>query len=535
MAIAVTSDLVDISNCDTVSTLGAFTRLNGVNSGNPYAEPDAKLQGAACIAWKEGTTSGATDTGGHFNSTAVFDLSGKHLFHWRMNVTPGNMATKANRGTVLGLTNTSTTSTTAWSTTNYKTWYLDGSDTDSVGGWKPYVLDPAGTPDASAGTLTLSSVKNVAFINRQLSGVNNTLNNAMVDAVRMGTGLTYTGTNSGTPGGLSDIYSVDASSTNAWGVLTKTAGVYFGAGKMTFGTSGQTAITSFKDVAQTLVWRDMPVAATFYELGSVGASSFLTTVQFGEYASGQTSDGWTLKGASSTVRWSINVGANSKHLYYGCSLSEIRTASLSATSELRDCQVKNSGQITTNGALLDSCAFSSLRSADGISCLKISSPSQLAAVTNCIFNSNGGVAGNYGAIEITAAGTYTLSGSKFASNRFDIINSSAGLVEVNCTNGANASTYVNTGGGTTSIINAKAKTFTGLPSGTEVRIRQGSYTLAHDDNVTTGSYTYSYSPSSKPARAQFTLPGYVFEDIDLMLDSTDQSLPVAYSPDPSYI
>ena len=83
-------------------------------------------------------------------------------------------------------------------------------------------------------------------------------------------------------------------------------------------------------------------------------------------------------------------------------------------------------------------------------------------------------------------------------------------------------------------LDTNTVTFTGLPVGTEVRVRQGSKTLAQAQDVNTGSYIFSHSLSGRPVRAQFTLPGYVFEDLDLTLVSSDISIGIIYSPDPSY-
>lgn len=78
-------------------------------------------------------------------------------------------------------------------------------------------------------------------------------------------------------------------------------------------------------------------------------------------------------------------------------------------------------------------------------------------------------------------------------------------------------------------------TLTNIPTGAEVRIRQGSYTLAQQQDVATGSFVYDYIATGAPARVQVTLPGYVFEDMEIALSAADQVLPVVYSPDPSYI
>jgi hypothetical protein len=78
-------------------------------------------------------------------------------------------------------------------------------------------------------------------------------------------------------------------------------------------------------------------------------------------------------------------------------------------------------------------------------------------------------------------------------------------------------------------------TLTNIPTNAEVRIRQGSYTLAQQQDVTGGTFICDYVASGATARVQVTLPGYVFEDMEIALTAEDQTLPVVYSPDPSYI
>ena len=78
-------------------------------------------------------------------------------------------------------------------------------------------------------------------------------------------------------------------------------------------------------------------------------------------------------------------------------------------------------------------------------------------------------------------------------------------------------------------------TFTDLPVGTEVRIRVGSKTLATTQDIPGSTYSYTYAADDSPIKAQFTLPGYVFEDINFTQTAINQSRPVVWSPDPSYI
>jgi len=88
--------------------------------------------------------------------------------------------------------------------------------------------------------------------------------------------------------------------------------------------------------------------------------------------------------------------------------------------------------------------------------------------------------------------------------------------------------------GTLYPLDTNTLTFLGLPTGTEIRIRQGSYTIDQQQDVNSGSYVFTHSLAGKKIRAQFTLPGYDFTDIDWELTASDESTLVNYEPDPSY-
>lgn len=84
-------------------------------------------------------------------------------------------------------------------------------------------------------------------------------------------------------------------------------------------------------------------------------------------------------------------------------------------------------------------------------------------------------------------------------------------------------------------LDLNSATFTNIPSGAEIRIKQGSYTLAYSDPITTGSYVYTYEADSKPSRCVITLAGYIIDPIDFTQGSSNQSIAAIYSPDPSYV
>lgn len=441
MAISVTTDLTTITAAESTTDSGTFYRLNGTSNANPAQDLDAFVQGTGCVANKMGATSGTTDTGGHFNHTTTFDLSGgKHLYHWRQIVTAGNMQTTANQGVVVGLTNTSVTSNTAWSATNFKKWYIDGSDlTNSAKGWECYVVDPASTPNASAGTLTLTTVKNVGFLCRQISGVTTTMSNQFVDVVRAGTGVTATASSGADVIGIANIYSTDSSTSNKWGIVTQVNGVYFGAGKINIGASGQTNVCNFIDADQVLIWKNFPVDVALYAFNLIGNGSFATTMEL---------TGWVVRGQSNKT-WDIVCGTNAHFKAYGCSFANIRQASLSSASVLDGCNIDASGTLDINGTTITNCSFSNQTASQ----LKVDTPAELAVVTASSFNSDG--TGH--AIEITAVGTYDFENLTFAD--YAASNGSTGNEAV-YVNVASGSVTLNINGGTTPSVRTAGATVT---------------------------------------------------------------------------
>ena len=100
--------------------------------------------------------------------------------------------------------------------------------------------------------------------------------------------------------------------------------------------------------------------------------------------------------------------------------------------------------VTIGSCIVNNCEFTSHT---GNNAITITASAESAAVDNCVFKSN------TRAIKITAAGTYEFNGHLFSGNTYDVENSSAGAVIINNVNGSNASTFVNTGGGSTTINN----------------------------------------------------------------------------------
>jgi hypothetical protein len=373
MAGAFTTDLVTINLCEATTS---WTKVNGANIA---INADAKVEGTNCLSQPLSTTSGTTDAG--YYLAATFDCTNQAIFMWRAWSTASNMRTKANQGVFLHIL-----SDAAWAApgTNYKRFYLDGSDTNTTGGWKCYVVDPAVTADVSGGSLAVNSIDFIFPGFRQETTTTSTFINSFIDAIRRGTGLTAVDGTDGTPIDLSAIQVYDNATTRAWGVLTASSGIYYGAGKLNFGTSGQIAVTRFKDTNQVLVFQNYPVAATFYAINATGNASFSTTVQFGNISGSTTSGGCVIRGAG-TAKWNMTASTYGHIKIYASTLNGLNAATLSASSTMVDTSIISSGTITITGATITNCTFNSPTA----TALIAASPAEAATVTKCTFNSSG--------------------------------------------------------------------------------------------------------------------------------------------------
>ena len=423
------------------------------------------------------------------------NLSNTHLRLWFAYAAPGAIATKANGGIRLHVV----------TTTGTLYWYLGGSDTYG-GGWTMLTVDTSRAPDAGSGNL--ANVTAVGFTLNLVSAPRNATN-TWFDYLVHGAGMTITGGASGDPITLADIYAADNAA--GYGAVQRLNSVYFVSTNLTIGGS---ANTYFEDDNQILVFEDQPVNADLYKLEPLGSgtTSFKLRNSVIKSASQATRFDLLLNNAgldvlefsgnsvinADLIRFKAGQAATD-NVFQGCNRIEPSTAGFSGNN------INDSAN--TGGALLIVPNHN---------------------VSDCAFQ------GNSRATEIQTAGEYIFFALVFYGNGYDVHNTSGGAVAISATGGSNASTYLNTGGGSVTISNSKTKTFIGLPTGTEVRIRRGSHTLAHSQDVTGGSYAFPYNADGAPAKAQFTLPGYVFEDITFTLDSNDQTFPVTWAPDPSY-
>ena len=410
----------------------------------------------------------------------------------------------------------------ATAATDWKVWQVHGADAQKPGYFQPFVVNAGNTDTiATAGTLSNADVRRYGFWR---GGQGSLTGQACFGPIWAMDTQVIAGGTSATPLELPDIVRAVADQKLRISALLQGANQALMLQAVQFGNGGTNP--AFLDLRAAAIEfaarRNAPKKLVNYNGtdNSIGYTFYPGA-----------SDVFDLRGAVFSSpslfhwRWHASMSLSATVLVGGAQLFgagdvQLRAFTLPATA-FSDCAT-----ITQNGATLTGCSFANS---------KIFSDNP-ALISGCTFAS-GAAAGH--AIEATAGGSFTLNGNLFSgygasgTTNAAFYNNSGAAITLNIGSG-DTPTVRNGAGASTTVVATKTKTFTGLPSGTEIRIRQGSYTLAQQQDVTTGSYAYAHPVTDAPARAQFTLPGFVFEDIDFVLNGSDQPFAVTFAPDPSY-
>jgi len=418
------------SHCDTVTDWSS-----GV------VDTEIFVQGTGALSAK---VSKATVTS-VFSLASALDLSSTQLFVWMMCASIGVLDTKANGGVRIRVEDGSA---------NWGEWYVAGKDT-WTGSWDPFMVHTTTSFDSNSATSpTMTAITKVGVVCTTTGPV--AKNNFWWDALRYGEGLYIKAGTEASPATFADFVTAEENVSNMWGVITEVEGIVLCQSKLFFGSTTAGEATYFKDLNKVVVFRDRPVPADFYGMTVQGNGTANTQVFFGSEVGGRGISGCAFRSVG-TPKFSLTAtDTNITDLgIYGCSFYDVGTISLPVYSATR--KVLNSSFEACAEVLADTCTvqYCNFISADGRG-IRMSSTSH--NITDCNFIScpDG--------VHIPNTGTYTFNALKFSGNTFDIENSSAGLVTVNCTNGADASTYENTGGGTTQIFNTKTLKVTALDS-----------------------------------------------------------------------
>jgi hypothetical protein len=439
-----TTDLVTISAAE--ATTGYAEPTGSTAGGTPSLENEYFIQGSNCISKS-------------FNATGVGGLAftagtGQTLptdgaaYIWAYFAAPNAMNTKANGGKQILIGS---------AIGNYRRYYVSGSDTYEYGGWVCYPVNPTITASATQGTPTTTYVT-FGYAANLILGISRG-NPLGLDVQRIGRGsIEIVG------GDLANGYATFLAAAaendlvaNRWGILSLVDANYKFQGRLLMGTS--TTAVDFRDSNKNITIQNTEFVTSNFNLFEVQNASSI--VQW---------TGVSIISLSSVARGNFLVTDNAAVTLSGCTFTDLGTFTFLSATTASDCVFRRCSTIThgnatfTNNRVTNSVATSAVVSAN---------PS---SIENCTFVS----AGTGHGLEITAAGTYTLSGNTFtgygATGTTDaaVYNSSGGLVTLNISGGGTVVTFRNSAGSST-VVNASANvTITGLVADSEVRAYLGT-------------------------------------------------------------
>jgi len=269
MAVTVTPNLTTFSLADD-NTGGTWVGASGA------FDNQVNLQGTNC--WFYQTPKNGNGDG-NFAPTSSVDMSAAdtHIYWWmRCDVMP--FCEDLNTGA----TSSGLMVKVESSASDYVTWHIAGANTWG-GEWKAFVIDVNNTANTFSvtGTLDLSAVTKVSFLtDNSNSGNIRIVDNTMLDAVRFGTGLTVTGTLFD----WTDVATEDELPANKWGILEIIDENVHCQGRLIVGDGATT--TTLESTDEEIVFKDVIVSDTLYEITLVGTGNISTFIGFSAKSAG---------------------------------------------------------------------------------------------------------------------------------------------------------------------------------------------------------------------------------------------------------
>jgi len=520
MATTIAFNGTPITSANSITGFGVVKITSG--GGTPsVAVADGAIQGSGAVTT---TASGKRiilyyDVG----AANVMDFSGnigifsthELIYIWGNFLAPGllNSSTAGGFGVFLE-SNTPSAS-------QYKLWYFYGNN-NYTGGWKRFVIDPALTPSASAGSaLNLSAIRYVGLFAETTSTAR--FDNLIVDSMDRGFGLTISGTSASPL--ITEL--LDWESTNRKGVVTSLNDSATAAelrGRVDLDSSSGYTISD----TNGKLFLDAPV---YYN-----GSSFIRSAQansFGVNITGSTNSQTATFGAkvgtsggrngttfvgNSVYNMDIVAGDSTLEQanFYGCSFELFSggIAIYGAASEVMGCTFAQCGLITFENATVSETLFvqtqevgltnstmSDCRFINPGGSIALSASNGVSQLSNCIFTSSG--TGH--AIELTSGTSHTFNNITF--NNYATSNGSTGneAVFVNIASGNvtinsdSALSYRTAGATVTVIAGQKTLTVSGVVSGSDIVILSAGTSSVLESNdgatnpVTSFDYSYTYS------------------------------------------
>lgn len=449
MAISVSGiNYIELSDCDLTSANGTWDGGNAVTIEEDFYKFDGGGGTPACIAY---TVRQVTQYDLDFAPTTAFSISGGKTFRlWFL--TFQKMDTLVNDGIQFYCTDG----------TNTAYWTVLGGDT-YPGGWYPISCYTGTTP--TSGTLPTGNITSCGLRVNTLTTSKNSPT-TFIDHLHLNDGLEIYADDATYD--FDDIVTAENVTTNAWGVLRKSSGVFYCAGLLSFGDiAGDADGTDFEDSGKIVVWEDRLADSGNYGITVTDNTTAATQFQLGAKSGSSGISGCVLtaedtaQGILPTLDCS-DTGLDQMKIY-GSSFIGFDTMDLppdATGNEVLNTNFDTCGVITPSTCDMSNCNF-------------ISATSDAMTVASTTFNvvDSSFISPTDNAIQITTVGSYDFDNLEFsgttASGPYDIENTTAGTVTINALNGSNPAHSNETGGGTTVINNSVTLEINGVKTGTE--------------------------------------------------------------------
>lgn len=417
-----------------------------------------KVSGTTVTAY---TVDTAALVGEPYNFSSGGEYEGNHIFAWIQAL--GTLDTLANGGVGIVIADD-------LGTDSVGTWYV-GPQPGYLGGWVAYVINPAAPFDAvTAGTGGWTLSGNPA----QLSGVDGfgprwkitstvmgASDNAMVDAISVGTGYRITNGDAGsTEGKFSDFVTFEENTTSGrFGALRGISGIVFPRCKLYIGAASGATNTEFIDSGFTVIWEkallsdgaSSAVASDFYALHvEKGSGTTDVTLSNGFLSSLSPHEVYIdFAGATSVNLTNVRVSRgrlidlDSAVAWSGGTISDSGTLDLGGSPTLSDIQFLN----PTDSVAMEVNATSEM---DNVSNITFDGAG-VGGLGSCAIRLNlGGGAGPFSVDFNNIQFQNRVSGSHDVLVPSDVV----GNITINILNGGDTPTVNNQGSGTVTIVNA---------------------------------------------------------------------------------
>lgn len=457
-----------IANCDAETNdtggtgTGDWTEQGG---GTMDLSTDVFLIGSSCISGQYASKSGFQqfDIGAsnELDFTAgTGSQAGQFLYMWVAMTALGTLDTLSTYPLCIRLSSDSP------GTSNYIDYLIAGNDDTNgwAGGFKCFVIDPTISPSRVSGTQSsiIASVRTLGiWIDCSSSARADSI---FIDQIAVGSGLRITGTST-TGWGDTVTYCTDYAN-RGWGMFQEREGIYYAYGQTNIGdAANQSAAVSFTDSGRVIqygiseyctdaagTWASS-VPTNFSGITIEDHTSYTTTFSDGVIVGTDGGRSGTSFIGNSQMDVSMDLyGGNhvdSVTTLYGTTLKDITGAINSgndAQHKFLSVSMAGCEQFDPVGApVIRNCTFAETANID----------SALLWNSNIDIQTSKFIANTLGAgIEHDTASSYTYTGLTFSGNTYDVLNSSAGAVNISVSGSGAASSAENTGGGSTNFLSS---------------------------------------------------------------------------------